>query len=260
MGIVLFFLANLFASFAWSQGTVSATPVITSAGVTNGASFLTGVAPGGIVTIFGTGLGAGADQVIIPLSVSWPTRLSGIGVTMDGANVPVYRALNRNGQEQLTVQAPFEIDGRTSTSVVVTTPQGSSTAVSVPVLSSQPGIFILDAANSGAVHADGSIVTGTRPAAAGETLIIYLTGLGMVSNAPAAGQPASNSVLSRTINTPQVSIGGLSANLDFSGLTPGYVGLYQINAVVPLTITPGSLDLIVQINGVASNSAKVAVR
>ena len=114
----------------------ASTPFITSAGVTNGASFQTGIAPGGIVTIFGTGLGAAAEQVIVPPSAAWPAQLSGIGVTMDGVNVPVYRVLNLNGQEQLSIQAPFSIAGKTSTSVVVTTPQGSSAAVSVPVLAS----------------------------------------------------------------------------------------------------------------------------
>ena len=240
----------------------ASSPVITSAGVTNSASFQSGIAPGGIVTIFGTGLGAAAGQVIVPPGASWPLLLSGIGVTMDGVNVPVYRILNLNGQEQLSIQVPFNIAEKTSTSVVVTTPQGSSTAVSVPVLAAQPGIFILDSANAGAVHGDATlgIVTGAAPAAAGETLVIYLTGLGTVNYSPAAGQPASLSVLSRTTVSPQVSIGGLSASVAFSGLTPGYIGLYQINAVVPNGVPAGSADLVIRANGVSSNTAKVQVR
>jgi uncharacterized protein (TIGR03437 family) len=90
----------------------------------------------------------------------------------------------------------------------------------------------LDSANSSTVHADGSIVTGASPAVAGETLVIYLTGLGTVNNPPAAGQPAPLSPLSQTTVAPQGSICGLSASVAFSGLTPGYIGLYQINAVV----------------------------
>ena len=237
-------------------------PVLTSAGVTNGASFQSGIAPGGIVTIFGTGLGAAAGQVIVPPGAAWPLQLSGVGVTMDGVNVPVYRILNLNGQEQLSMQAPFSIAGKTSASVVVTTPQGSSTAVSVPVLAAQPGIFILDSANAGAVHGDATlgIVTAASPAVAGETLVIYLTGLGTVNNPPAAGQPASLTVLSPTTVSPQVSIGGLSASVAFSGLTPGYIGLYQINAVVPNGVPAGGADLVIQANGVSSNTAKVQVR
>lgn len=235
-------------------------PVVTSAGVTNGASFQTGIAPGGIVTIFGTGLGAAAGQVIVPSAAAWPLQLSGISVTMDGVSVPIYRILNLNGQEQLSIQVPFSIAGKTSTAVVVTTPQGSSNAVAVPVLAAQPGIFILDSANAGAVHADGSIVTSARPAAAGETVVIYLTGLGTVSNSPAAGQPASLSVLSQTTVAPQVAIGGLSASVAFSGLTPGFIGLYQINAVVPNGVPAGNADLVIQANGVNSNKAAVPVR
>lgn len=231
-------------------------PILTSAGVTNGASFQTGVAPGGIVTIFGTSLGAPAGQVV----AAWGASLGGVSVAFDGVPAPVYRVLNLNGQEQLSVQAPFSLFGKNSTSIVVTTASGSSAAVNVPVLAAQPGIFLLDAANDGAVHANGTIATAARPAVRGETVVLYLTGLGTVGNQPVSGQPASLTTLSTTVVTPQVSMGGSNALVVFSGLTPGYIGLYQINAVVPALVPSGSVDVSVTANGVVSNTAKIAVQ
>lgn len=235
-------------------------PFISSAGVTNGASFQTGVAPGGIVTIFGTNLGASAGQVLTASGGAWATSLSGVTVTMDGTAVPVYRVLNLNGQEQLSVQAPFSLNGKSATQVAVITAAGSSPAVSVPVLGAQPGIFILDAASNGAVHADGTIVTSANPASRGETVVLYLTGLGPVSNAPQPGQPASLLTLSNALVFPQVSIGGFLATPAFAGLTPGFIGLYQINVVIPAAAASAVVDVTVLSNGVTSNTAKLPIR
>jgi len=127
--------------------------------------------------------------------------------------VPVYRVLNLNGQEQLSVQAPFSLAGKIAqtVSVVVTNAAGTSVSVNVPVLGAQPGIFLLDSNNNGTVHANGSIVTAANPAARDETVILYLTGLGAVNNPPASGQAASLTTLSSTLVTPQVSMAGVNA-------------------------------------------------
>jgi uncharacterized protein (TIGR03437 family) len=235
-------------------------PWITSAGVTNGASFQTGIVPGGIVTIFGFNLGARLGQIMAATGSTWLTDLSGISVTMDGTPVPVYRALNMNGKEQLSIQAPFALAGKTSTSVIVSNASGTSVSVSVPVLTVQPGIFLLDTDRNAAVHANGTIVTAANQAARGETVVLYLTGLGAVGNAPASGQPASLTTLSPTLVTPQVTMAGLDAQVSFSGLTPGFIGLYQINAVVPTAVGTGSMDVTVTANGVTSNVARMSVR
>lgn len=235
-------------------------PSISSAGVTNGASFQTGLTPGGIVTIFGSNLGAAPGEIVAASGGTWASILRGVTVTMDGSAVPVYRVLNLNGQEQLSVQAPFSLSGKSSVNVAVSTAAGSSPSVSVPVLEAQPGIFILDANSDGAVHADGTIVTPASPAARGETVVLYLTGLGPVSNAPEAGQPASLSTLSHTLVVPRVNIGGTVAAPAFAGLAPGYIGLYQINVVIPAGAAAGTLDVTVQSNGVTGNTAKLPVR
>jgi uncharacterized protein (TIGR03437 family) len=241
-------------------GTTGPGPTITSAGVTNAASFQTGIAPGGIVTIFGSNLGAGAGQIVTAPGAPWPPQVGGVSVTMDGVTAPVYRVLNLNGQEQLSVQAPWSISGRNSVVVSVTTGAGAS-QVTVPVLGAQPGIFILDAASSGATHGgDGSIAGASNPAARGEALVLYLTGLGPVQNTPASGQAASLSTLSPTLIKPQVTIGGFDSPVTFSGLTPGFIGLYQVNVTVPPAVATGTVDLTVLANGVTSNTAKIPIR
>lgn len=242
------------------SGVASGGPFVTGAGVTNGASFQTGVTPGGIVTIFGTNLGASPGQILTASGGEWPTSLGGVTVTMDGIAVPVYRILNLNGQEQLSVQGPFSLSGRSSTRLAVAGAAGSSPEVTVPVLAAQPGIFLLTANNEGAVHADGTIVTAANPASRGETVVLYLTGLGPVSNAPAAGQPASLVTLSHSLVIPEVSVGGSLATPAFAGLAPGFIGLYQINVAVPAAAASGVVDVTVRSNGVASNVAKLPVR
>jgi uncharacterized protein (TIGR03437 family) len=174
---------------------------------------------------------------------------------MDGAPVPVYRTLNLNGQEQVSVQAPFSLQGKTSVTVSVSTSGGSSSTVTVPVLNAQPGIF------AGAVvrGTDNSVIGDANAVPRNEVIVIYMTGLGTVFNAPPSGT-ATPSALFPTVVSPVVSIGGFVAQISYSGLTPGYIGLYQINATVPESVAVGAADLRVEANGVASNTYRLVVR
>jgi uncharacterized protein (TIGR03437 family) len=239
--------------------TPSTGPAITSAGITNAASFQTGISPGGLATIFGTNLG-GPPGTSLTNSPPWPAQIGGTSVTIDGTLAPAYSLANLNGTEQLSVQVPWSLAGATSATLSITTSAGISAAVTVPVLVAQPGIFLLDGASSGATHLNGAVIATSSPAAHGEVIVLYLTGLGAVQNEPATGTASSPTSLSLTLVTPQVTIGGVIAPLAFSGLAPGFIGLYQINATIPLGSPTGLLDLVVQSNGVTSNAAKVAVQ
>ena len=99
------------------------------------------------------------------------------------------------------------------------------------------------------------------PALRNEVIVIYATGLGSVTPAVRMGEPAPMSPLSRTANAVTATIGGRPAQVQFAGLTPGFMGLYQINAVVPAGVTPGEeVPVIVTVAGQPSPPVTIAVR
>ena len=126
---------------------------------------------------------------------------------------------------------------------------GISPMVGVPVLGAQPGIIAI-------LHADYSAATPASPATAGETVLIYGTGLGAVSTAQVDGTAANGE---STIALPTVTVGGASAMVMFSGLAPGFVGLNQVNVVVPSGLPNGNQAVVMNVGGVASNSVMLLV-
>jgi uncharacterized protein (TIGR03437 family) len=108
------------------------------------------------------------------------------------------------------------------------------------MVSSQPGVFTQAANGQGIgivviVHPDGSQVEagGGNLATAGDAVVIYCAGLGDVTPRAVAGSPAPPSPLSQAIDAVTVTIGGVNAPVFFAGPTPGFTGLYQVNATVP---------------------------
>jgi len=103
---------------------------------------------------------------------------------------------------------------------------------------------------------------GRRPALRGETISIYCTGLGAVSNPPATGLAAAAAdPFSVTTSTTTVTIGGLVAQVSFSGLAPGAVGLYQVNVQVPTGAPAGdAVPVTLTIGGATSNTVTIAVQ
>jgi uncharacterized protein (TIGR03437 family) len=102
---------------------------------------------------------------------------------------------------------------------------------------------------------------GAHPVSRGEFLEIYATGLGEVDHAPPDGFPASENPLSRTVATPSVSIGDIAAPVTFSGLAPNFVGLYQVNVLVPDGTPVGNtVPLRLSIGGESANEVTVAVQ
>lgn len=101
----------------------------------------------------------------------------------------------------------------------------------------------------------------SNPATPGTTYIqIYCTGLGQVTNTPPTGYPALADPLSATPTTPIVTIGGVSTLATFSGLAPGYVGLYQVNALVPAGVLGGAaVPVTISMGGTTSNAVTIAV-
>ena len=95
---------------------------------------------------------------------------------------------------------------------------------------------------------------------AGSTIVAYLTGTGPVAPAVKDGTPASTSTLSWATSAYSAKIGSVAATVSFAGLTPGFIGLAQMNIVVPSTLAPGVYPLSVTIDGQTSNSGTIAVK
>ncbi|HWB98675.1 MAG TPA: hypothetical protein VG672_18330, partial [Bryobacteraceae bacterium] len=137
--------------------------------------------------------------------------------------------------------------------VTVTNPLGLTAKVNAAVKASAPGIFFDPQTRFGAVVQAGSgTITMMQPAARGQFVEIYGTGFGPVHINTADG-------LSHTNGIPQVFIGGVAAEVAFSGMTTP-AGLYQINARVPEAVAAGTQPLLVVVDGVESNTVQIGVR
>jgi len=236
-------------------------PSFTANNVSGVGGFGSGVTPGGIATIAGANLSVNLNGTVTASQVPLPLQLAGVSVGVDEFTAPLFSVANTAGQEQITLQMPFEVAGRSSVSIVVNNGRNSSAGVAVPVLAAQPSIVTLDGITGSVLHdSDGTLVSAVRPASTGELLVLFVRGLGAVDPAGTTGAPAPTDPLSQTTTMPQVTMDGKPAAISFSGLTPGFIGMYQIKASVPDGASSGLVDVLVSSNGVASNVVKTSVR
>ena len=244
-------------------------------GTENGASFTTQEAPGMLASAFAA---TGANQISTAGSLPLPQALGGaalsIGGTLSygGASGWTYAsagaaqaALLFVGLNQINFQIPSGIAPASAVPAQLTKPDGSTLLTTLNIAPSAPGIFTVlqNGQGQGAVlNQDNTQNFGTNPAARGSVIQIYATGAGDTNPPLMPGEPApaSGNPLILTNVTPTVSIGGQAAQVLFSGLAPGFVGLWQINAVVPQSVTPGpAVPLIISVGSLTSNQVTIAV-
>ena len=239
----------------------SAMPPVLSAAV-SGASFAADspLAPGSIISLFGQNLANGsAPAGSVPLG----TTLAGATVVMAGNSLPLF--YGSNGQINALVSAG--INTNTSQQILVQRDNTLSIPISVDVAPAEPGVFGYPA--QGEPPQQGAIVNAVTyavadpatPVTAGDVIAIFCTGLGAVDQTIPDGVAAPGAPFANTLATPAVTIGAQSATVTFSGLAPGFVGLYQIDAGVPGGITPGSqVPVVVTVGGQASPPVTIAVK
>jgi uncharacterized protein (TIGR03437 family) len=240
--------------FLISKGAIVAqTPVIAPNGIVNGATFAQGsIAPGSIASIFGSNLaGSLATASTVPLS----TALADVTVTINGQPAPLYFVspdqAGTPGSAQINIQIPYDVlpPGTTTGSVNVTvnrTAAGSSQPATVQIAPLAPGILQASGHAIAINNADGTLAAApgsipgltTHAATAGDVLILYATGLGAVTPAVANGADSHDQLRTTTV-TPVILIGGVQAQVLFSGLTPQFTGVNQVNIVVPSGVTAG---------------------
>ncbi len=249
-------LAGFVCLFVCALDLCAQAPQIATGGVVNAASFASGsVCPGSIVSIFGNNLAAATGAAT---SFPLPTNIKGTQVAINGLAAPLFFV----SASQINAQVPWELDGQTQASLTVTAGGQTSAAVLANLSLFGPGVFSTNGQGNGQgaiLDAQYRLVDSSNPATPGSVVLIYCTGLGAVANQALTGSPSPSDSVDLTATTPTVVIGGSPAPVLFSGLAPGWVGLYQINAQVPATVTAGISTVSVSIGGVALNVVTMPV-
>ena len=218
----------------------------------NAASMQGGkVAPGELVTIFGTNLGPETPAGLQLAGDSVATTLSGTQVFFDNIAAPLIYA----SAGQVTAAVPFGVAGRSTTQVMVANDGQFSATPALTVAPSAPALFTSDASGSGPgaiLNQDGTLNTAANPATRGSIVVLFLTGAGPMDPASPDGFVATNALAS--IASPvSVTIGGQPARVLYAGSAPGLIaGIAQINAVIPDGVAPGTVPLIVEVGGQSS--------
>ena len=219
----------------------------------NAASFLADQTPAGSVfSIFGSNL---ATKVGQPTSVPLPTTLLTTTVTVNGELAPLFYV----DPNQINAQMPEDIKVGVATVVVK---NGSSTSNAVAVMipaAATPGIVVYGNNRAVVVNQNGSVNSPTSPAKVGDTLVAYFTGGGPVNAAgPLATGAPTPAGFSPVSGPNTVKVSGNDATINYMGLTPGSIGLYQANFIVP-KVAAGDHPLVITISGQSSNNPLIAV-
>ena len=260
-------------------------PLPSEFSISNAASFANSqISPGSLASINGA-TGVSQSFPTSP-SVPPPTTLGGVTLTIGGSltlDSPINKWTYSStgaiqapllfvGPNQINLQIPPGITPGTAIPAQLTRPGGSTSLTTLNITATAPGIFTVlqNGQGQGAVqnidfsqNGDPQSILGAKPAALGSQIEIYATGAGDTNPPLLPGQSAdpSGSPLVLTNVQPTVTIGGQPAQVLFSGMAPGFVGLCQINVLIPQSVTPGNaVPLVVNAGGVASNTVTIAVQ
>jgi uncharacterized protein (TIGR03437 family) len=214
-------------------------------GVVNAANFApitNPIAPGEIITLFGSGLSSGT--VSAP-SLPLPTTLNNVQVTINGESAPLFYVT----PTQIAALVPQDItpdNNVLNATVQVINNSVPSNPVTVYTNYTAPGMFSAGGDGIGpaaAQLANYSLITSSNPAMIGGSVVFYASGLGAVTPAVANGAAAPSNPPATADDSAYdaVFVGSQQANLLFDGLTPGLAGLYQLNTTVA-TGTPTGTD------------------
>lgn len=259
------------------SAAASAQPSVVTGGVLNAASFAkdssghgTAVAPGSLVSIFGTGLGTSqADADTVPFS----DTLGGVSVSFNGTPAPLRDVVP--AASLVNAQLPFGIlaPGQTSATVnVIVNVGGVLTApVAVSIVQQAPGIFTIPSGLGNAVMVnltDGSVAAPTNanigltthPIPRGTFAFFYATGLGEMSPPVTDGAAGLDGVVHNVVNMPQVLIGNVPVTPLFAGQAAGFPGVYQVNIQIPQNAPTGSAISVqmVSADGTVTSAANIA--
>jgi uncharacterized protein (TIGR03437 family) len=181
-----------------------------------------------------------------------PTVFNGTEVNIGGLDAPLYFT----SAGQLNAEIPSELAPDRQYQAVVIVNNVPTTPITINLVPVAPGVSSFSDGRLIAQHADYSLVTPTSPAQPNEVLVMYLAGMGATQTPVATGKvsPATQ------VSTPAtVTVDGQPAQVFYAGLTPGGIGLYQINFQVPASAKSGTLPVVVTQGGVTANQTMLPV-
>ncbi len=227
-------------------------------GVTGAVTGFGPVAAGSLASAYGTNFTA--DRISSATSLPLPDTLAGVFLTMNGVPLPLVAV----SPWQINFQVPPE-QNEGPVAFEASFSDGVRTApVAQTVSAFGPAIFLLPSirpSQAAALHSSTSTpVDPAHPAQAGEAIEIYSSGLGPTNPFVPAGTPAPARPPAVTLAQPEVTISGRAARVIFSGLAPGFVGVYQVNAIVPEGLRPGDNSLVIKVGNIASQGAVISTK
>ena len=247
-------------STAAAAGAVSL-PTLFADGVVEGAGFTPRrpLSAGGIVSLFGQGF---ATENSFASQLPLERELAGVSVRIGGQDAPLYFV----GPGQINAQVPLEVSTGDSVPVAVSVGGLLTAPQNYLIAPAQPGIFEVGGGQGAVLIANTDILVApvgsipgrqTRPAEGGEFVSIFCAGLGATSPTVGAGEPGAGEAVTTPVTA---TIGGVNASVSFAGLAPNFVGLYQVNAVVPTGVVGGpAVAVVITQDGIASNAVTIAV-
>ena len=234
-------------------------PAINQDGIVNAASYSPGTTPlaaGSIGSVFGTSL---APSIASATALPLPRDLLGATLLIGGIQAPLFFA----APNQINFQLPEELRGLNSVPAAIFSKGLPGNTVLLNLGTRSSGIFSFDASGMGrgaVLNQDGSLNGPANPERIGNVLQVYVTGLGAPSPPVATGAAAPRDPLSTHFNPPEVTTDGKPASVTFSGRAPDFVGLDQVNVVIPEAVTTGSPVPLVIMNGTnVSNTVTVSI-
>ncbi len=248
-----------FSTYSVSFGlTVSSPgPAITSSSFVNGAGFFAtdqfhaALSPCGIGTVMGAGIAPNVQGAVTGgTSGALPYQLAQVTISFGNSQAPLYNVANVNGQQQAAFQVPCDVTPADSVPVTVTA-NGNSTTVNVAVRPAGPGIFeYTDSAGlkqAVLVRPDGSIVSTTNPAVAGEVLHLYVTGLGQVRPSLATNTAAPAGTDSVALGTVFMAVNNSGVRVTLARRAPGQIGIDDIAFQLPPDAQSGNASIAVAV-------------
>jgi uncharacterized protein (TIGR03437 family) len=252
-------------TFSANTGSNPGFPIIGEEAILSAAAVRPGapLAIGGLFSLFGLRISRGTNQA---QNVPLPDQLGPTRILLDANPLPLFFAGEFASFGQANGMLPFPITPNTVHQFAVMLDGARSAYVDVPVGTAAPAVFTFNQSGSGqGIIVDGAnpriLAAPANPVGAGQIVVIYCEGLGAVNRAVTAGAASPFDPAAETRDIVEVTIGGRAARVLFAGLTPGSVGLYQVNVEVPPGIIANDqTPVVVTVNGIPSRPVTIAVR